>query len=243
MAQLVFLSSFVYWKHLAGFTALDCWFGRQLEWERWLVVGWLFLKAKTCWASGGSRFSPSKSRSGADSENKIECKETTSTETGNGFGKEKQRKELQVDRWCAHEFRRSTWCAGYHSGSEPPWLKPGGLGRCSGQTRGCLQHCNTDRRRHQMMGRALHTTICSRVSQLWTVSLPFARSNCAFEPVCELTPRRAVTSITLVNRDYFLYLQLQSFIHKVAQNNWIRASVTVATKCLPLILVRELWLG
>lgn len=38
MAQLgFFLSSFVYWKHLAGVTALDCWFERQLEWERWLV--------------------------------------------------------------------------------------------------------------------------------------------------------------------------------------------------------------
>lgn len=45
----------MYWKRLTGFTALDCWFERQLEWERWLV-GWLFLNAKTCWTSGDSRF-------------------------------------------------------------------------------------------------------------------------------------------------------------------------------------------
>lgn len=101
MAQLVFLSSFVCWKRLTGFSALDCWFGRQLEWERWLA-GWLLacsLKQKPAGRQEAADLPTSKSRSGADSENKIECKETTSRETGNGFGKEKERK--RSCRWIA----------------------------------------------------------------------------------------------------------------------------------------------
>lgn len=68
-------------------------------------AGWLVVPYKNLLDIRRQQVSPlSESRSGADLENKIECKETTSRETGNRLEKEKERRSCG---WIIDELTSS----------------------------------------------------------------------------------------------------------------------------------------